>query len=242
MSRKLYPGDENSFDKSAKPINIPKQMDNKDYGKKSKVVPRKVQLKSSGKDHKFYGSRTIMTKESVPSLIDFLIQENEDLSALPDKVMGEIKSNIRKGAKDLQQQWKDALELVHKAYQVTLVRRPAPDQKGAWKQYMDLIGYGVQQLRHTRGVDGKWRRSQTLVREAITEAETLKGRRYFIEIPGNAPQEVEADNMDDIIEKMQNKLRSQGAKLRIERRDKFVAVVTVWVDGEMRERIVIKEI
>jgi hypothetical protein len=240
--KKPYPADENSFDRTAKPINIPNQFKNTDYGKKSKIVARKVQLKATDGSGKNYGTKTIMTKENAPTLIDFLISENQDLSALPDSVMGEIKSNIRKGAKDLQQQWKDALELVHKAYQVTLVRRPSPDQKGAWKQYMDLIGYGVSQLRATRGIDGKWRMSQTLVRESITEAEQLPSRRYFIEVPGNAPQEVEADNMDDIIDKMQNKLRSQGAKMRIERRDKYLAVVTVWVDDEMRERIVIKEL
>lgn len=240
--KKTSPGSENEFAKTAKEINIPSQFDNKDYGKKTKVVARKVRVVSSGKDHKFYGARAIMTKENTQTLIDFLLNENEDLSALPDKVVGEIKSNIRKGAQDLEQHWKNALELVHKAYQVANVRRPTPDQKGAWKQYMDLIGVGVQQLRNTRGINGQWRMTSAIVRESLNEAQDLKGHRYFIEIPGHAPQEVEADNMDDIIDKMHNKFRREGAKMRIERRDQYTAVVTVHVDDEMRERIVIKEL
>lgn len=242
MSKKLYPGDENSFDKSAKPINIPSQFDNKDYGKKSKIVPRKVRIISSGKDKKFYGARTIMTKENNITFIDHLLQEAEDLTALPEKIIGEIKSNIRKGAMDLEQQWKDALELVHKAYQVTNVRRPVPTQKGAWKQYMELISNGVKQLRAARGTQGKWRQTDPIVQEGMDEPRPMGNRRYFVEIPGDEPREVEADNMDEIIDKIANKLRRDGAKLRIETRDKFTAVATVWVGDEKRERIVIKEI
>lgn len=239
---KLYPGDENSFDKSAKPINIPNQMDNKDYGKKSKIVPRKVQLKSSGKDKKFYGARTIMTKENKLTFTGYLITEEADLSGIPDSVFKEIKSNIRKGASDLQQHWRDALELVHKAYQVTNVRRPVPTQKSAWKQYEDLIKYGVQQMRATRGADGQWRTSSVMIPEGYEEENPMGKRRFFVEIPGSEPREIDAEDMDDIIDKVTNKLRSQGAKLRIESRDKYTAVATVWVDGVLRERIVIKEL
>lgn len=239
---KLYPGDENDFDKSAKPINIPNQMDNKDYGKKSKIVPRKVQLKSSGKDKKFYGARTIMTKENTLSFTGYLIQEETDLSAIPDIVFSEIKSNIRKGAKDLEQQWRDALELVHKAYQVTSVRRPIPSQKGAWKQYEELIKYGVQQLRSSRGTEGAWRMSKVMIPEGYEDETAMGKRRFFVELPGDPAREIEADDMDDIIDKISNKLRREGAKLRIESRDKYNTVATIWVGDVLRERIIIKEL
>lgn len=237
-----YPADENEFDKKAKVINIPNQYKNTDYGKKSKVVPRKVKLSYTDGSGKVYGYKTIMTKESTQTLIDFLITENEDLSALPDKVLKEIRTNIRKGASDLLQQWRDALELVHTAYHVSQIRRPTPDQKAAWKQYMDLIKYGVQQLRNTRGVKGGWRVSDPVIREADEDLRPMGKRRFFVEIPGDEPREVEADNMDDIIDRMSNKFRREGAKLRVERRDKFAAVVTVWVGDVKRERIVIKEL
>lgn len=239
--KNLYPGDENDFDKTAKMINIPMQMDNKDYGKKSKAVARKVQIRSSGTDDKFYGSRTIMTKENKQTFTEYLLTEEADLSAVPDSVFKEIKANIRKGAKDLTQHWRDALELLHRAYHVARVRRPGPTRKGAWKQYEELIKIAVQHLRANRGTEGQWRQSPVLIPEGHT-ADPLSKPRFFVEIPGTEPREVEATDLDEIIDTVTNKLRNKGTKIRIESRDKYTAVVTAWTNGEMRERIVIKEL
>lgn len=237
-----YPADENEFDKKAKDINIPSQYKNVDYGKKTKIVPRKVRLSYTDGSGKVYGFKSIMTKEDKLSFVGYLIQEEADLSGLPEAVFKEIKSLIRKGANDLEQHWRDALELVHRAYHVSRVRRPTPDQKSAWKQYEDLIKYGVQQLRATRGADGQWRITSTYIPESFEEENPIGKRRFFVEIPGSEPREVEAEDMDDIVDKITNKLRSQGAKLRVESRDKYTVVATVWVDGVLRERIVIKEL
>lgn len=238
------PGEDTDLTKGTKQLSVPNQYDNKDYGKPSKIVRRKITMTSSGKDGKFYGARTIMTKEDKVTFIGHLIQESTDMSAIPDSVYNEIKSNVRKGAKDLAQQWRDALELLHRAYYVTGVRRPTPTQKGGWKQYEELIKFAVKQLRATRGVDGKWRTSSVMIPEAVevTDERPIGKRRFFVEIPGDHPREIDADNMDDIIDSITNKLRRDGAKLRIETRDKFVTVATVWVGDVMRERIVIKEL
>lgn len=238
------PGKETDLSKGVKLMSIPCQYDNKDYGKRSKLVRRKISMTSSGRDGKFYGARTIMTKEDKVTFIGHLIQESTDLSAIPDSVYNEIKSNVRKGAKDLAQQWRDALELLHRAYYVTGVRRPTPTQKGGWKQYEELIQFAVKQLRATRGVDGKWRTSPVMIPEAAeaVDERPIGKRRFFVEIPGDRPREIDADNMDDIIDSIANKLRREGAKLRIETRDKFATVATVWVGDVMRERIVIKEL
>lgn len=238
------PGSQNSFAQSAGDMSIPSQYDNKDFGKKTKAVAKKITIKSSGKDGKFYGARAIMTKES-KTFSEYLI-ESDDLSLLPDAVIGEIKSNIRSGAKDLEQKWKNALELVHKAYQVTNVRRPTPDQKGAWKQYEDLIKYGVQQLSATRGIDGEWRMSNVLVREAanhnVDRSQQMGKRRFFAEVPGSSAAELDGTDLGEIIEQITNKFKRHGASVRVDERNKLGAVLSIWKNGIQIEKMVIKEL
>jgi hypothetical protein len=244
---KKSPGSRNEFAKKSKKMTIPLQMDNKDYGKKTKAVARTVDVVSSGTG-KYYGSKTIMTKET-KTFTEFLITENSDdeITTLPDKVIRELKGLIRKGAADLQQNWKDALELTNKAYHVGNVRKPTPDQKGAWKQYTDLLSFGVQQLSATRGRDGKWRKTEPV---AFTEAmqqrpdsgTPIGSHRFFVTIPGEAAVEADAKNMDEIIEQMSNKCRRSGAKVRVEERTKLGATLSVWVGDIKRDTIKIQDI
>lgn len=252
------PGSDNELSKAAGDMHIPNQYDNKDYGKKSKIVVRKVKHVEQGGDHKFYGSKAIHTKENKQTFIDHLIAEAEDVTLLPDRVIGELKKLIRDGAKDLTQNWKDALHLVNTAYHVGNIRRAIPDEKGAWKQYEELIKFAVKQLSATRGLDGPWRASTVMVREDMEAAPAAKPptlrsfaqpsdnhigtRRYFVEIPGEAAAEIDAKNMDEIIEMLGNKFRRHGAKLRVEERQKTHAIITVWVQDVKRDRIVIKEV
>lgn len=259
-------GSKNGFAKKSKKMTIPLQMDNKDYGKATKAVARTVDMIDSGTG-KYYGSKTIMTKESKQSFIQFLVTESDsdDITTLPEKVIREIKGLMRKGAADLEQNWGSvgkykgagALELVDKAYHVSNVRKPTPDQKGAWKQYTDLIAFGVQQLAATRGRDGKWRKtdpiafSESLVEFAPSPNEIstrpqsdnhIGTHRFFVEIPNESAVEADAKNMDEIIEQITNKLRRNGAKARVDSRTKTVTVLSVWVGDVKRDQIVIKDI
>lgn len=97
----------------------------------------------------------------------YMIPEGEDFDALPEDVMSEIQKNIRNGAKDTQQLWSNALELVHKAYEVSGTQRPTPDMKGAWKQYEQNLQYAVAQLSKHRGIKGDWRMSSHVFHEAL---------------------------------------------------------------------------
>jgi hypothetical protein len=239
------PGVENEVSTSSSEMKIPSQYDNVDWGAKTKLVNRKVSSFST-KDGTVYGSKALMTKEHKLTFIGHLISESDDPTMLPDMVISELKSNIRKGAKDLEQKWKNALELVHKAYHVSNVQLPTPTKKGAWKQYEELIRFGVQQLSATRGIKGEWRTSSVLVREAAAGESHIGRRRYFVEIPGERAQEVEAGNMDEIIEAISNKIRNSrhvtGTKVRVEERTKDYAVLTVWVNDVKRERITVKQV
>ena len=67
---------------------------------------------------------------------------------------------------DLNQNWSNALELVHKAYEVEGVSRPDPSMKDAWEQYESMLQYAVQQLSTNRGMKGDWRMSSAMFREA----------------------------------------------------------------------------
>lgn len=97
------------------------------------------------------------------------LTEGSDMSELPEGTMKEIQSNIRKGAKDKNQNWSNALELCHKAYEVNGVERPEPSWRAAWKQYEENIQYAVQQLAHFHGLDGNWRMSSRSLREGYND-------------------------------------------------------------------------
>lgn len=126
-------------------------------------------------------------------LKDLIIEKKDDLSRLPKDVMTAIKSNIRKGAEDLEQKWANALELVHKAYEVEGVQRPDPSMETAWKQYEENLQYAVQQLANNRGMEDDWRMSSSMFREA-------KEQRYKFEIMiGDQRSIVEAKNFDEIV-------------------------------------------
>jgi hypothetical protein len=52
----------NEFDRRGSKMKLPSMYKNKDYGSVSKVTPQTILVKSSGKDGKVYGRRTIMQK------------------------------------------------------------------------------------------------------------------------------------------------------------------------------------
>lgn len=237
------PGQKNDFAKKAKRMKYPNQYDNKDYGKDTKLVARTIDHVDTNTGA-FYGTRTIMTKEH-QTFSDFLIQEDEDLTLLPDSVIAELKKLIRQGASDLEQKWTNALELTHKAYQVGNVRRPTPTQKGAWKQYEDLIAFAVKQLSANHGINGEWRASDVLYQESAqmpVDDEPMAKHRFFVRIPGEAAVEVLGDTMDNIIDQVTNKLRRHGAVARIEQRSEEGAKLGVYVNGNKRDEVVIQSV
>lgn len=237
---------ENEVSKHSKVMKIPNQLDNVDYGAKRKVTTRKVEFRDTATGELF-GSRTIATKEALrTSFIDHLMERNElnDLTLMPDAVLSEIKKNIRDGAKDTTQLWSNALELVNKAYQVTNIRIPAPEHKGAWKQYEDMISYGVSELARVRGIGGKWRSSEVMMRESsdVDDIQPMGKVRFFVEVPGEVATEVIADDMDDIIDTICNKLKRNGSNAKVAARSELGAVLDVFSRGVPVDRISIKQL
>jgi len=126
------------------------------------------------------------------------IREDNSLDELPEDVMSEIQKNIRKGAKDVDQDWSNALHLVQKAYEVAGVQRPTPDMQSAWKQYETNIQYAVQQLSKARGMDGDWRMSAAIFHEAM-----IKTHKFRVTEMGSSDSKthvVEATSINEIID------------------------------------------
>jgi len=126
-----------------------------------------------------------------------LSEQQDDLSRLPKDVITAIRANIRKGAEDLNQKWANALELVHKAYEVEGVQRPTPGMKSAWTQYEENLQYAVQQLATNRGINGDWRMSSSMFHEALHQ-------KTFLVSVNEAQYEVLASNQQEIIDRMNN--------------------------------------
>lgn len=129
------------------------------------------------------------------NFIQTLIFEDDDLSRLPKDVMSAIRSNIRKGAENLEQQWANALELVHKAYEVEGVERPTPDMETAWEQYQENLRYAVKELADNRGMDGDWRMSSSMFHE---------NHSFIVQEPTGEIHVVEAISINDVINKIKN--------------------------------------
>lgn len=100
----------------------------------------------------------------------------EDNSELPEKSIKDLQSLIRKGAEN-SGKWNNALELVHKSYEVSSIQRPTPNMQNAWKQYETLISYTVNQLSKYHGQSGTWR----MTSESFEEKPTLKVESFNTE-------------------------------------------------------------
>lgn len=103
-----------------------------------------------------------LTESEVPTEED---EAEGDLSdSVPFGKTQEIRKLIKKGAMDPDHNWSNALDLVHRAYEVAEVERPTPSMHDAWPQYEDLILYAVEMLQKAtiKGMrDDSWK-SQSL--------------------------------------------------------------------------------
>lgn len=181
-------------------------------------------------------------------------ESTEKDTRYPESVMGEISSLIKKGAKDLQQKWKNTFELVHTAFHVANVKRPSYEQKGAWEQYTNMLKVAVKALRDSRGAnwDGRssgvgWHPDMELTSEMadctpdldtfLTENTDKRKHRIFVRVRDigyedeEKEHEVEADGINDVIHSMLHHARKNGRHLHIEPLDKGHVRLTVHVKG-----------
>jgi len=141
-----------------------------------------------------------------------------DLSVLGQDIIKELKKNIKAGAADQEQDWSNALELVHQAYKIAGVERPTPAEKGGWQQYEELLQTGVGELADARkGVDSSWRMSSTVFREAMEKR--IKVRVQEIGDRFGKGHTVEARNMEEVIEMIRKQAGEKAFEMDVEERD-----------------------
>jgi hypothetical protein len=169
------------------------------------------------------------------------LKYDEQLTALPEAVIGELKKLIKKGASDLNQNWENAAELVNTAYHISRIRRPTPEQRGAWKQYEELIRVGVQSLYANRGATAGWRSSSVMYAES-TSHPIYEGSRFFVKIPGSVDTEIEAASMGEVITQLTNKFRHKGIACEVKYRTEHGAVLHLTKNQEELDEIVIQEV
>ena len=149
----------------------------------------------------------------ISNLLKSLINEGDDLDALPPDVMTEIQKNIRAGARDVEQKWANALELIHKAYEVSGIERPTPDLKNAWKQYEENIAYAVLQLKKYRGIDGDWRTTSMIFTEAALQPKQKTFRVTYSGPDAGEGSTVDADSIEDVIKELTETPNGYQAKI-----------------------------
>ncbi len=233
-------------------VSYPSQYDNKDYGKKRKAKTHTIPIKNTTTGQ-VYGYKTI-EEDGVRNMrfSQFVsLTEAQEDTRLPQSVISEISGLIKKGAKDLAQAWKNVFELVHTAYHVANVRRPTPEQKGAWKQYEEMLKVGVRALADTRGLSGKWRTSSVAFNESqetpeldevLAEASAGRQHRIFVRVQNigfddaEKEYEVGASSIDEVIQSFMSQAKRNGKHVRIEPVSNNQVKLVVYAKGVNKTR------
>lgn len=154
--------------------------------------------------------------------------QKDDMSLIPEDIMREINKIILKGAKDKEQKWANALELVHSAYDQTGTPYPSPDEKSAWKQYEENIANAVKQLAKARGLHGDWRMSSSVFHESISTKTTF----HVKHIEGKRVSETvahDARNINELAEIIRVEDKRVGIEVKIKHiRPKNIYHITIW--------------
>lgn len=117
-----------------------------------------------------------------------LVTGDETQMLAPHK-MKQLQVLIRKGAKDLDQDWVSAVHLVNKAFKVSGHRIPTADMTDGFDQYQFLIGFTVGVLGNIRGPNAKWRLTDMKTFDPENEAiekvlKQMPGYENIEDIPG----------------------------------------------------------
>ncbi len=144
-----------------------------------------------------------------------LAEDKDDLSIVPEDAMKDIKKNIKDGAKDLEQDWSNAMELCQKAYSVAGVERPSPSERSAWTQYEEMLMFAVNELADARKLskDKSWRMSSTLFKEAmeprikvrVVELSDTKGKGHTVQVK----------NMEEVVDMVKKQAGDHGYDMEV---------------------------
>lgn len=260
-----YPGSENDYSKKAPELSYGSQTDVRkaEIGGKKAVRVEKVVVRDT-KTGRVYGSRAIAQKptsssptseHAFPTIFNLLYEaEESSVHGLPAKSINTIKSNIRKGAQDTDQQWKDAIHLTDKAYKVLSFEIPSITDKQAWKQYETMIQYAVRQLYMSRGLDGSWRKGSSAITEDIsfmgnpsdaesTTASPTAPKRFVVTVNSKSPYDMHGSTIEDVIDQIQTAVKNKdNCDIKVRTYNPSSAKIEVIRNGKHRGSIDIKSV
>ena len=82
--------------------------------------------------------------------------ETDGRSPYPNDTMVSIKKEINKNCKDLEQHWKNAVEVVNHSFNELDIPIPTANLNARWVQYKECLKYAIQSLADARGLNGDW--------------------------------------------------------------------------------------
>lgn len=101
--------------------------------------------------------QTLLEKEKKkPEKKKVVFIETDPQEAFPADTMSALQKEINKQAKDLEKNWRSAVELVDFAFTELEVPKPLAYLKARWEQYNQLIADSVRSLRDARGMKAHW--------------------------------------------------------------------------------------
>jgi len=121
------------------------------------------------------------------------LQDGDPTQILAPHKMKQLQVLIRKGAKDLDQDWRNTEHLVNKAYKVAGHKTPTPDMKDGWQQYEYLLSFAVGVLSSVRGPAAKWRRTEPKI---IDNADDAAVERILSKLQGYKDPDLLPTNPD----------------------------------------------
>lgn len=98
----------------------------------------------------------IEKKAEKPEKKKIVFVETDPQEAFPDDTVSALQKEINKQAKDLEKNWRSAVELVDFVFVELDVPKPMAYLKDRWEQYNQLLGYAVTALKDSRGMKAHW--------------------------------------------------------------------------------------
>lgn len=95
-------------------------------------------------------------KEKKPEKKKIVFIETDPQESFPEDTMSALQKEINKQAKDLEKDWRSAIEVVDFAFAELNVPKPMAYLKNRWSQYNELISIAVTALREARGMKAHW--------------------------------------------------------------------------------------
>lgn len=85
-------------------------------------------------------------KDDTPKFI-----ETDGRMEFPRDTINYLQKEINKNCKDLNREWKNAIEVVNHAFNELDIPIPKAFQKDRWEQYLKLLSYAVKNMHEARG-------------------------------------------------------------------------------------------